>query len=164
METEAQKKLQYLQNKIEESFIFYDRRRQNNKLKAFRLKISSTILSALISVCGGAGILQNGVYSSWTNLLVLLMGGAVVVLNTWDSFYEHKELWVKYTLSVQQLYALRVATGYLATFPETVTLEQVNELFERYEEIIQEASKQWMQLRLTDKKSYPDNPANAEKK
>jgi len=152
METEAQRKLTYLQNKVEESFAFYDRRRQNNKIKAFRLKIGTTIVSACISICGGIGILENGMYSSFSNVAVLCLGGLVVVLNTWDTFYEHKELWVKYTMTVQRLHTLRIAIGYLATAPETITVEQVNELFERHEEIIQEASKQWMQLRLTEKK------------
>jgi hypothetical protein len=154
--TEAQIKLEFLSNKVKESFDFYNTRRIDNKLKGFRLKMAATVFSVLITIVAGISLSENAYYSKIANLLVLVFGGAITIFNTWDTFYNHKDMWIKYTENTTRLHALDIAVGYVALSPD-LTLAQVDELFDQYYNIIEEAGKSWVQLRIKTKEKEDDN-------
>lgn len=144
--TEAHQKLAYLTAQIQKSFDFYLARKDNNKLKAFRIKMVEVIFSAVISILAGVSLLDSE-YSHIVNIAILVLGGSITAFAAWDNFYNHKELWVKYTDYAIRLNAMKVEAEYLRLRGKSLEVEQVDELFTRYKMILEEVAQSWVYMR-----------------
>lgn len=158
---EISAKLDFLILKINESFDFYLKRRERNRLKAFRFKMAITVFSVFITILAGLNLAspERGVL----NILVLVFSGLITIFSTWDTFYNHKELWVKYTDYVVRLHALRTEAEFLKMGIESTTLEDVNTLFERYKFILEDIGRTWVLLRRNSEEHRPSNDLLANK-
>jgi len=148
--TLAQAKLDFLLKKIDTSFQFYLKRKDNNKLKAFRLKMAATVFSGIVSILAGVSLAFDN--PEMINVIILLLGAAITVFNTWDNFYNHKELWIKYTDYAIKLNSLRTEGEYLRIEGDSLKMEDVDQIFEEYRLILEEIGQSWVQMRSKPKK------------
>jgi hypothetical protein len=149
-QTEAQKKLDFLLFKIQSSIETHARKRVANKQKAFRFKMIATALSGAITVLAGISI--SGTYTIIANIIILFLGALITFFTTWDTFYNHKELWVKYTDMVIKLSNLKIKTEYLSfDNQKELTIQQVDLLMDEYIRLLNENGEQWQMLRKTKK-------------
>jgi hypothetical protein len=82
----------YLLTRVEECLRTFDSKRQLNKHLALGLKLFAAFLSATITVLLGVS------YASKPDLvfknIAIGLSAFVAVINAWDAFFNHRNLWV----------------------------------------------------------------------
>ncbi len=82
----------------------------------------------------------------------LLLSAWVTLLSTWDSFFNHRGLWGRYTTTCAALRAVESDLEYLLLKGSGMYTEgQIDELHERYQAIIQETNQWWQRERSEDR-------------
>lgn len=142
---------------------------RENKKKAFWISISITISSALITLLVG---IQDSVPHSpenkslvdfWFKLFVLLFGGISTVLAAWDSFYNHKQLWLNYSETRNHLRALSLEIS-LIPKEQRSDEELLYKYMERYNLILAESNEKWKKLRFEGETKAANNGTQVETK
>jgi hypothetical protein len=142
-------KVKYLTETINEQIESFGKLRIINKGKAFWFKMLITSSSAATTILLGLQGLEH-----WTLLpplvknLALLLSALVTLFSTWDTFFNHKALWVRYTLTLSQLKGIRAELEYLSSNgSQDLKEEDVDLLFRKYQSVIQETNSAWLSLR-----------------
>ena len=99
-----------LRNEISSALEKNRRYRNNNKKKAFRFHIIITVLAAITTVILGLNI---ELYANYIRITALIIGAIITIISTWNTFYNHKELWINHTILVSQLKELLFDLDYL---------------------------------------------------
>ena len=130
----------------------------NNKLKSFRIYIGIAISSAIITflVAIGNDIPKEGALI--IKIIILLFSGTSTILAAWDGFYNHKQLWINYGETRNQLSSLELKLKMLDE-KEKLDDKKLDKIFEEYQEILSNGNHKWKQMRLEDKES--NNHKNA---
>lgn len=124
----------------------------NNKLKSFRIYIGIAISSAIITflVAIGNDIPKEGAFA--IKVIILIFSGTSTILAAWDGFYNHKQLWINYGDTKNQLKALELKIK-LMDEQERVNDKKLDEIFKEYQEILSDGNHKWKAMRLEDKDS-----------
>lgn len=121
--------------------------RRTNKRKAFWLRILGTIFSAITTILLGL----QGV-DGWSVVIknfALFLSAFVTVISAWDSFYNHRGLWIHYKAIHTKLETLEASLKYLIASAggDEPSSDEVDRLFKRFEEIIEQSTRSWLELR-----------------
>lgn len=124
----------------------------NNKLKSFRIYIGIAISSAIITflVAIGNDIPKEGALT--IKIIILLFSGLSTILAAWDGFYNHKQLWINYGETRNQLSALELKLKLLDEEEKTDD-KKIDKIFEEYQEILSNGNNKWTKMRLEVKES-----------
>ncbi|PEE66212.1 hypothetical protein COM90_22540 [Bacillus thuringiensis] len=138
------KKMILLKN-VNDSIEFFDKRRNKNKKKAFILKISSVIASAVITVLLGLKSLNNNILSDIT----LVLAAGVTVFNGIDSFYNHRGLWEKDVRTLSSLRELQRNIEYYIVCEKDneLSLKVLDEFQDNLQIILREDINTWSDVR-----------------
>ncbi|MBJ8204708.1 DUF4231 domain-containing protein [Bacillus cereus] len=138
------KKMILLKN-VNDSIDFFDKRRNKNKKKAFILKISSVIASAVITVLLGLKSLNNNILSDIT----LVLAAGVTVFNGIDSFYNHRGLWEKDVRTLSSLRELQRNIEYYIVCEKDneLSLKVLDEFQDNLQIILREDINTWSDVR-----------------
>ncbi len=157
--------LQLLRTEIEHELNRFRSKRLRDKRKAAWLKVGAVLCAALVTVLLGlqiadaqaAGVLKN---------IALGLGAAIIVINTYDAFFDHRSLWIRRTETVGRLHELWMDFRFYAAginepssdasdAPDPTIL---TEFKARLTRILQEDSREWVRLRTpsTDDQPNPD--------
>jgi hypothetical protein len=99
-------KLQLLRSQLVASLDSFQRRRKQNKKKAFLVYLGATAISAVVTVLLGLqGIPDDKVV--YIRNIALLLSATVTLLTGFDTFFNHRALWVRYTQTATQLLGLQ---------------------------------------------------------
>jgi len=140
-------KASYLLEQLEDRIKSFQKRRERNRLFAFRLVISGTILSASTTVLLGVTGLSEGVALVLKNI-ALLTSATVTIISTWEAFFDHKGLWIRYTRTRAQLLAVKTRLQYkLSDTNGAIPDADLDKLFDQYQSILDETNDSWLQLR-----------------
>ena len=139
------KKAKFLSEALITDITDYDSRRLANKRKAFWSKILGISLSTLTTILLG----WQGVEGK--NLIIiknvtLLLSACVTILAAWDAFFNHRELWVRYTSTTTRLKAIQSDLNYLLAGTPDPNQEKLDQLYDRYDTVLDEASALWLDL------------------
>jgi hypothetical protein len=136
----------FLEDKIKEYISLYDRKRQRNKFLSLAIKLISAALAAAITIVLGITF-KDKPDNAYKNV-ALIFGASITIISTWDAFFNHKALWIRFTIAMSKLYALQNDISYL----KTKSIEQVSEakldsIYDELKKIILDTNSNWEELR-----------------
>lgn len=80
--------------------------------------------------------------------MALVLSASITLLSTWDTFYNHRGLWVRYTGTVTELKAIRSKLEYLLSDGErNVDSAELDALYDRLQVTLTETNMWWQQER-----------------
>ncbi len=142
----AKSKLEYLRKTINEKIVLFDRKRQKNKFLALGLKLFGAAAAAAITVLLGLKLDEKPdvFYSN----IALVLGAGITVVNTWDAFFNHKVLWVRFTATTVELRCLLDQLEYSAAgSDDEPSKEELDSYQERLTEILNSTNSEWEEFR-----------------
>lgn len=148
-------KIDFLKENIDKQIGNFKYKRDGNRRSAFVLTISLAISSALVTVLIGLhGI--DGSNKTYVLNIALLLSALVTIGSVFDSFYNPKDLWVKYTKTTNDLYEIKSSLDYLLTKGiENIDIAQIDELYDEYQNVLRITNEQWSKLRQSSKDNKP---------
>jgi hypothetical protein len=154
-------KLDVLMKYIGEEIDKSDRRRKKNKTWAVTLRLTSILSTAAIPVLLGMKLSSPQV--ALANV-ALIMGTLATIVNAWELFYGHKELWAANTVTWTELGSLKVDVEYAiaslpASTPAAISQEEIDRLHERFQKIMADSNAAWVGVRRAMLKQVPPQPA-----
>ncbi|WP_299161345.1 SLATT domain-containing protein [uncultured Tenacibaculum sp.] len=120
-----------------------------NKKKSFRIYIGISISSALVTFLVAIGGDIPKEWSSTLKVVTLFFSALSTVLAAWDGFYNHKQLWVYYGDSKNNLKALLLKLRLLSDDDKN-NQNMINEIHKEYQAIMNKGNYKWKELRLED--------------
>jgi DNA-binding PucR family transcriptional regulator len=150
LKMDTKPKTEALRKMLDEQIESFERRRRRDKKKALGFRIAQAVASAVVTVLLGLNVSQLGfrdVAQEWLKSLALVISAAATVFAAWDAFFDHRELWVRYTSAAAALKTLRSELNYRAAGPDPMTEADADKLFQRFQEILDQANTSWQQLR-----------------
>jgi hypothetical protein len=142
-----EQKLGHLRNTLVSTLQSFEGKRKQNKRRAFMVYLGATMLSALVTVLLGLqGVADSKLLYIRNGALIL--SATVTVLTAFDTFFNHRALWVRYTQTVSHLRALQTELEYISE--DHLSEAQLDSLFQRMQEILANTNEWWQQER-TDK-------------
>jgi hypothetical protein len=131
---------------VETCLRVFDAKRQKNKFLAFGLKITIALLSAGITVLLGLSFpgKDEGTYKN----IALGLSALSAVMGTWDAFFNHRTLWIRYTIAANRMRSLLEEIKYqTAKSQGELPVQLSDEMFEKYQQIVAEANHAWEDMR-----------------
>ena len=131
---------------VETCLRVFDTKRQKNKFLAFGLKIIIALLSAGITVLLGLSFpgKDEGTYKN----IALGLSALSAVMGTWDAFFNHRTLWIRYTIAANRMRSLLEEIKYQTAKSQGGLPVQISdEMFEKYQQIVAEANHAWEDMR-----------------
>ncbi|MBD0402978.1 DUF4231 domain-containing protein [Flammeovirga sp. EKP202] len=122
-------------------------RSQENKLKSFRIYLGIAIASALITILVAVSNDVPLKYQLHTKILTLLLSGVTTVLAAWDGFYNHKQLWINYGESRNQLRAIQLKMKMMDE-QERNNDKALDTIFNEFQEVMHNGNSNWKSLRM----------------
>ena len=144
-------KLDHIEKKVNEDISKINEKADKNKNKAAISNISSVLFGAGVTIFLGLQI--DGVEELFKNI-ALILGVMVTVVNSINSFFNFRSLWIKQKVTLLHLYSLRNEIEFYKMGmeeDETVKEQEVTNFFKRYQEIWETSSDEWLRLRSEDK-------------
>lgn len=140
------RKAKFLSDAIAHQVDSFSKKRKSNRAKAFWSNILSTSFSAFTTILLGLQGIEN------SNLIIikntaLIFSACVTVLATWEAFFSHRELWVRYTTTLTNLKAIQSDLAYLLTGNPNPPEEKIDELYLSFCSVLKETNTNWLSLR-----------------
>jgi hypothetical protein len=143
--SKTDEKTKYLSELLETQINGFKKRRESNRSYALRLKISITVLGSIITILLGLKI--NGITDLFASI-ALVLSGAITILNTLEGYFDYRTLWLRYTLTVTRLLAIKTDLDYLLlSDATTIADKEIDELYKRYSNILAETNEAWLGIR-----------------
>jgi len=148
MKTEETLKL--IEKEIDDRVREFARKRKNDRLWAFGLKITAVLLAAVITV-----LLGLKVEAGWSEIfrnIALAFGALITFLNAYEAFFDHRSLWVRRTVTLIHLYKLQRDFRFYksGTEPGEVNSAALEKFKDRLDEIMENDLRNWLKLRGAD--------------
>jgi hypothetical protein len=144
---QTRKQLDYLQEQIQLAIAKFKKKADQNKRRTYTVSVASASLGALVTIALG---LQLPEQATLLKNFALICGALIAIVNTVQSVFAYRDLWLKQKGTLLQFYSLRNQIEfYKAGLEETdeISPERVAQLFEAYQRIWQEDSAEWLRLR-----------------
>jgi len=156
-----------LEQDVKDRITSFRKRTDGNKKKAARVVILSSFISALTTILIGISSIvssDNPEFSKFLNILALITSSSLPILLSWDTFFNHKKLWVQYTDTLTKLYDLEADLKHLRKNSEDKKMEieqkMVNEFYMRYKDILQNTNQSWIGMRKETLEMKPILPTD----
>ena len=130
---EAQGKLNIIKSKIEKDITFYKKERKKNKIRAFSIRVVSTLMAAVVTILLGLNI--EGLEKTF-NTFALVISGFLTVIGILQKLLDSKDLWVQYTSTVAKLEGLLFSIEYLEEGKNALRLKDVEYVKLKYDKIL----------------------------
>lgn len=140
----------------------YKHESSHYKIIAFRLKIISVLLAAIITILLGLKFSHSNVeVSNILSNIALFLGASITVLSAYEAFFDPRALWVRETVTFVRLKDLQRDLDFWKSGndPSEITLEELRIFKMRLDRILDDTLKYWMKIR-----GAPDIEKNLEAK
>ncbi|CAM1342701.1 DUF4231 domain-containing protein [Tenacibaculum amylolyticum] len=147
---ELREKIAFLQEEINIHIEKFSKKRKDNKYKARNFHVVITIASAISTVILGfdfAGFDAITFISNQTKNIALMISSFITVISTYNTFFDHKSLWVNYTNTRNRLFDLRFDINFYLKGKEKIDPEEIEAFKERYRDILHMLNEKWSKLR-----------------
>jgi hypothetical protein len=140
--------LQFFIREVEKLVDRYRKESARYKKTAFRLKIVSVLLAAIITVLLGIKFGDDSVSNTLSNIS-LILGACITVLAAYEAFFDPKALWVRETVTFVRLKDLQRDLNFWKSGadPNDITAEELNRFKMRLDNILEDTLKYWMKIR-----------------
>ena len=150
-------KAAFLSKSLQTEIESFNAKRKENKSKALLLKLSITALGGITTVLLG---LQGIGHESLLRNVALVFSALVTLLSTWDTFFNHRALWTRYTATYTALLGIESDLEYLRQGGDgALTESQVDALYRRAQAILRDTNEWWQHERQEEKPTLPANTA-----
>jgi hypothetical protein len=146
--SETLEKLSFLKENVLDQLKRVDQRRISYKNKAFKIFMSVTVLTGVTTILLG---INSTDLKEFSRISALILTTAVTVINAYNTFFAHKELWVTNNNAHNRLLELNFNINYFEKGNTAITDAQIEEFKKTYQEILNELNTNWQKNR-TDKK------------
>lgn len=136
------KTLSFLSDQVELSIKKIKPKVRGNKNKTSLLNLTAVSLSALITLTLALEIKDADVYQK---NFALILGAVLTVINGWTLLFNYKKLWIRQKKTLLSLYQIKNEIGYLCTKTDN-TDKDIETLFERYLELWERDSTEWINI------------------
>jgi hypothetical protein len=150
---ELNKKIEFLQMHIDERISRFTSKRIDNKFKARNFYVSTTVLAAISTIVlgldvagGGANTIIEG-YDKLTKNIALIISAIITIVSAYDSFFDHKSLWVNFTTAKSKMRSLKFDLDYYLEGNDNIAKEDIERFKARYIDILNDVGKKWSNLR-----------------
>lgn len=138
-----------LRHNLNEQIKSFNEKRTKNRRRAFWLKILATTFSAITTILLG---LKGFEFLAESSLLFrnlpLVLSALVTLVGTWDGFFNHRALWVKYTLTVSNLRGILAELDYISSDSDSPPSQKaVDRLFDQCQNVLSETNTSWQSMR-----------------
>jgi hypothetical protein len=140
--------LDYFTNELKVLVNRYKQESSHYKKIAFRLKIISVLLAAIITVLLGLKFGDIEVSNIFSNIS-LFLGATITVLSAYEAFFDPRALWVRETVTFVRLKDLQRDLDFWKSGndPNEITLEELRLFKTRLDRILDDTLKYWMKIR-----------------
>ena len=139
--------LKVLETQLNERIANTKKKRNRDKLKATLLKMTSVFLAGLVTVL--VGLQGENFDQTLLRNLALAFGASITIVNAFDAFFDHRALWIKKTVTLVRLYALKRDLNFevAKATPEEPSPLTLQGYHERLGNILEDNLREWMNLR-----------------
>ena len=141
---------QFLRDKLAQQMALYRARRVRYRNLAFLLKMTTTLFGAATTVLLGL----KG-YSSFSNhaealsVAALIASSVVTLAATWETFFDHRWLWVRFTAAFERLNEIADDLDYAGAFGN-LSNDQLALFYHRFKSTLQETRAAWFEKHVRD--------------
>jgi len=140
----------FLKGLIEKRIEGINSRRIYYRKCAFRAFISTAALAALNTILLGLHIDQLSIELKNTALVV---SSIITIINTYNAFFNYKELWIGNNDALNRFYALKFNIQYYENGTPPLDPNQVDIFKNEYQSILDELNQTWQKSRLDNHKN-----------
>ena len=153
-----QSRVEFLRTALKGQINSFRTRRSTNRRMAFFGKMAVSTLGAATTII--IGLQSNRLFelygfahaSDWLSALALLTSASVTLFSVWEGFFDHRWLWIRYTATLGQLYAIAAEVEYLTAGGSDVAADRLDSLFARMQTVLQDTNTAWSEKRAKDVK------------
>lgn len=135
----------HLMSEIDAEMKKFDENSTSQRRRAWWYMCVSAVCGLLVTVALGLQGLPAGAEVITKNA-ALCLSAAMTGLSTFAAFYNHRELWVRYTESWADLRALKKELAYLVVKGGEIG-ERIDEVFGRFRDVLKGADSSWSEIR-----------------
>ena len=145
----ALESLALLETWVQKQINSFDKRRKFYRTGAYRFTLITAGLSSITTVLIGISRIYN---STTISVVALVTSALITFLSAWEGFYSYRQRWIQNNDTLMKLYALDSDIQYQkARSGNQLTLENIDQFYNRYQGILQQANEKWRDDR--DKKN-----------
>jgi hypothetical protein len=139
--------LAVLESQLNERIADTTSRRNRDKFKATLLKMSNLLLAGVVTVL--IGLQGENFDQTLLRNLALALGALITVVNAFDAFFDHRSLWIKKTVTLSRLYALKRDLSFevAKAAPDEPQPQTMQGYHERLGNILEDDLREWIKLR-----------------
>ena len=138
--------LTYLEEQLATQVDGFDSSRQYFRKQQFRFAMATATLSATTTVMIAA---EKMLKIEWFSIVALLCSAAITVVAAYDQFLRSRDLWVQKTDTWMALQNLQANLKYAKARSGTLTQEEVDKFYERFDKILMGEHEAWKKVRST---------------
>ena len=122
-------------------------KRDFNRARAFRLRLTIVAIGALTTIILGLKPYASFEHNdSILSSVALVLSGSIPIFAAWEAFFDHRWLWVRYTGTLNSLYAIRDELDFAHAAGE-VKKSELDALFARLQRTLEEVDTEWTKKR-----------------
>jgi hypothetical protein len=129
---EARLKLDLVKSEIEKSIADYSKKMTQNRRPALFSKLLTTGLSSAVTILLGFNVGEDAHVIKVMNNVALIISAMMTVLSVWVTFFDHNELWVQYSKTINDLNLLMQDLNFMQTGNDNLSVEDVEQIQDRY--------------------------------
>lgn len=147
----ARADIDFLRRRIADNIQSFKGKRLHSRALAFRLKMAVVCLGVGSTiVLGIKPYIEKSWPAEWLGALALILTALVPIVAAWESFFDYRWMWARYTAVLNTLYGISDDLEFAMsqnTLPDVTT---VRTLYDKLQSALQEADKDWTAKRLKD--------------
>lgn len=139
----VESKLEHLRQEISAQIASFDLRRKDNKKKAFAIRIGIIASGTATTVILG---LSFPGYEQTAKNVALVLSAVATLLSAWENYFNHRQLWIRYTATSSNLKRLLSDLNYIS-LSESVSEKGIDSVFKRFQSELIETNQEWQVMR-----------------
>lgn len=152
-------KRDFLKNLLEKQISSFENKKNSNLKNFIKHHRWVTILGALITILSGINIecFSNNICPNYiTRFLILVLGAIITGLGAYKTFYNNRELWVKYTMTSNSLKEVKSDFEYYLNgkTDTEIDIKELDSFKNRIQGILNNTNKSWESVRNKKNNSY----------
>lgn len=145
-------KVNFLKDNLDKQILSFGDKKLSNRRKSFASTIFIALFSGAVTVLIGLhGLSEES--KTFTLNMALVLSALVAVSSVYESFYSHKELWIKYTEISNDLKELRSNLDFLTVSGcENIDVSKVDRIYDDYIMVLKRANTHWTKIKGSSQK------------
>jgi Protein of unknown function (DUF4231) len=164
MPEQSTNQIKVLTDTLSRNIESFKAKRTHNRTMSFRIRMTIAAIGGLITIILGLKPYVNfenseKIFSS----IALVLSATVPLLAVWEGFFNHRWLWIRYTETLNSLYALRDELNFYEASGE-VSNRQLDHIFRGIQDTLKNVDNEWVKQRNSalNRQAKADEEHNSE--